>query len=188
MKHNAPTSPSPAREPVNRSVNEPVNSAVDNRVTILGIDPGGEVTGFGVIRREKSASRMLACGVSRARRGGEDLPEKLSRIFAFVAEIIAEYSPQVLAVEDAFYGKNVRTLKAISQVRGVIILAGAQAGLALYQYSPREVKKAVVGHGNASKEQVQSMIKSLLGLAEVPKPHDAADALAVALCHSHRRM
>ena len=90
-------------------------------------------------------------------------------------------------MEDIFYGRNVQSLKSIGQVRGVIILAGALAGVSIYEYSPREVKKAVVGRGDASKEQVQKMIQALLGLESIPKPHDAADALAIALCHSHRR-
>lgn len=158
----------------------------DSAATILGIDPGGEVTGFGVICRESNTTRMVASGASRARKG-ESLAEKLCRIFSFVQEIIEKYRPEALAVEDIFYGRNVQSLKSICQVRGVIILAGALAGVSIYEYSPREVKKAVVGRGDASKEQVQKMIQALLGLESLPKPHDAADALAIALCHSHRR-
>lgn len=154
--------------------------------TILGIDPGGEVTGFGVVLRQGNTTRMIACGASRARKG-ESLAEKLSRVFSSVQEIIEKYRPEVLAVEDIFYGRNAKSLKSIGQVRGVIILAGALAGVSIYEYSPREVKKAVVGRGDASKEQVQKMIQALLGLESAPKPHDAADALAIALCHSHRR-
>ncbi len=159
---------------------------LDSATTIMGIDPGGEVTGIGVVRREGNIIRMVACGASRARKG-ESIAEKLCRVFRFVQEIIEEYRPEVLAVEDTFYGKNVKSLKSISQIRGAIILAGALAGVTIYEYSPREVKKAVVGRGDASKEQVQKMIQALLGLESAPKPHDAADALAIALCHSHRR-
>jgi len=154
--------------------------------TIMGVDPGGEVTGFGVVRREGNTTHMIASGASRARRG-ESLAEKLSRVFGFVQEIIEKYRPDALAVEDIFYGRNVQSLKSIGQIRGVIILAGSLAGVSIYEYSPREVKKAVVGRGDASKEQVQKMIQALLGLESAPKPHDAADALAIALCHSHRR-
>jgi crossover junction endodeoxyribonuclease RuvC len=154
-------------------------------LTILGVDPGGTVTGCGVIRREGSSSRMLACGVSRAREG-EDTAAKLQRVFKFVGEQIELYRPDVLAVEDIFYGKNVQSLKVIGQVRGVIILAGALAGLEVCEYNPMEVKKAVVGRGDASKEQVQRMIALVLGLSAPPEPYDAADALAIALCHSHR--
>ncbi|MBN2288876.1 MAG: crossover junction endodeoxyribonuclease RuvC [Candidatus Glassbacteria bacterium] len=160
----------------------------DNRVageTIIGIDPGGEVTGFGVVRRAGSGVEMLGCGVTRARRG-ESVAGKLSRIFHFIREQINHYRPCCLVVEDVFYGKNVQSLKAIGQVRGVIILAGALAGLPVHEYSPREVKKSVVGRGDASKEQVQQMVKSLLGLQTAPSPSDTADALAIALCHSHR--
>jgi len=145
------------------------------------------VTGFGVVASQASASRMVACGVSRAV-SGENLPERLHRIYEFVADLIRRYQPAVLVVEDAFYGRNVQSLKAIGQVRGVVILAGAIAGLPVFEYSPREVKKAVAGRGDASKEQVQRMIQAVLGLAQPPSPHDAADALAIALCHSHRHI
>ena len=100
--------------------------------------------------------------------------------------LIEQYRPAVLVVEDAFYGRNVQSLKAIGQVRGVVILAGAVAGIPVYEYSPREVKKAVAGRGDASKEQVQRMVQTVLGLVQPPRPHDASDALAIALCHSHR--
>jgi len=160
--------------------------ALNSGETILGIDPGGEVIGFGVLRRTGNITRMVACGASRARKG-EDVAEKLCRIYSFVRELVEKYRPDVLAVEDIFYGKNAQSLKSIGQVRGVVILAGAQAGLAIHEYSPREVKKAVVGRGDASKEQVQKMIQALLGLSAPPKPHDSADALAIAICYSHRR-
>lgn len=153
--------------------------------TILGVDPGGQVTGCGVIRREGNSSRMVTCGVTRAS-AEEDVPARLSRVFRFVSAQIEQHRPEVLVVEDVFYGKNVQSLKSIGQVRGVIILAGALAGVTVCEYSPREVKKAVVGRGDASKEQVQRMVMAVLGLAAPPEPHDAADALALALCHSHR--
>ncbi|HLA39104.1 MAG TPA: crossover junction endodeoxyribonuclease RuvC [Candidatus Glassbacteria bacterium] len=153
--------------------------------TILGIDPGSQVTGFGVVESRASASRLVACGASRAS-AGEDLPQRLHRIYEFVTSLIERYRPAVLVVEDAFYGRNVQSLKAIGQVRGVVILAGAVAGIPVYEYSPREVKKAVAGRGDASKEQVQRMVQTVLGLVQPPRPHDASDALAIALCHSHR--
>jgi len=156
-------------------------------LTILGIDPGGEVTGFGVVCQEGPRTRMIACGVERAEKG-ENLADKLCRIFHFIQDLIRKYQPDVLVVEDVFYGKNVQSLKSIGQVRGVIILAGALDGLPIHEYSPREIKKAVVGRGDASKQQVQKMIQNMLGLSAVPRPHDAADALATALCHSHRRV
>lgn len=153
--------------------------------TILGVDPGGNVTGCGVIRREGNSSRFVACSVTRAA-AEESLAARLERVFRFVSAQIEQYGPDTLVVEDVFYGKNVQSLKAIGQVRGVVILAGALAGLKVAEYSPREVKKAVVGRGDASKEQVQHMVMAVLGLAEPPQPHDAADALALALCYSHR--
>ena len=153
---------------------------------ILGIDPGGEVTGFGVLRKLGASVGMVACGASRAPRD-ENLTEKLVRIFEFVRQVIDTYRPSELAVEDIFYGRNAQSMKSIGQVRGVIILAGALAGLPVFEYAPREVKLAVAGRGGASKDQVQRMTQAVLGLAGPPKPHDAADALAIAVCHSHRR-
>ncbi|MBW7995092.1 MAG: crossover junction endodeoxyribonuclease RuvC [Candidatus Glassbacteria bacterium] len=152
---------------------------------VLGVDPGGEVTGFGVLRKQGASCGMVACGASRAVRG-ESLADKLTRIFRFVQDVIEEYEPGEMAVEDIFYGRNAQSMKSIGQVRGVIILAGALAGLDVYEYAPREVKLAVAGRGSASKEQVQRMIQAVLGLSSPPEPHDAADALAVALCHTHR--
>ncbi len=152
---------------------------------VLGIDPGGEVTGFGVLRKLGASCQMVACGVSRARRE-ESLTAKLARIFHFVQDVIEQYQPDEMSVEDIFYGCNAQSMKAIGQVRGVIILAGALAELPVFEYAPREVKKAVAGNGNASKEQVQRMTQAVLGLAALPQPHDAADALAIALCHTHR--
>ena len=153
--------------------------------TILGVDPGGQVTGCGAIRREGSNSRMLACEVTRAK-DEESVSDRLERVFRFVSAQIEKFRPDALVVEDVFFGKNVQSLKSIGQVRGVIILAGALAGVTVWEYSPREVKKAVVGRGDASKEQVQRMVMAVLGLSAPPEPHDAADALALALCHSHR--
>ena len=111
---------------------------------------------------------------------------KLTRVFGFVQDVIEQYQPAEMAVEDIFYGRNAQSMKAIGQVRGVIILAGALAGLPVFEYAPREVKMAVAGNGNASKEQMQRMVQAVMGLSEPPKPHDAADALAIALCHTHR--
>jgi len=152
---------------------------------ILGVDPGGEVTGFGILRKAGTVSRMVACGTSRAKKG-ESLSDKLCRVFDAVSDVIMNYGPAEMAVEDIFYGRNAQSMKSIGQVRGVIILAGARAGLPVFEYAPREVKMAVAGNGNASKPQMQRMVQSVLGLAELPKPHDAADALAIALCHTHR--
>ena len=152
---------------------------------VLGIDPGGAVSGFGVLRKLGTSCRMVACGASRAARG-ESLTDKLARIFRFVQDVIEQYQPVEMAVEDIFYGRNAQSMKSIGQVRGVIILAGALAGLPVFEYAPREVKKAVAGNGNASKEQVQRMTQAVLNLSARPEPHDAADALAIALCHTHR--
>lgn len=153
--------------------------------SVMGVDPGGDITGFGIIRRDGSRFSLVSCGATRAARG-ENLPERLNRIYTFIAARIEEHRPDAVVVEDAFFGRNAQTFKSIGQVRGVAILAAARAGVAVFEYSPREIKKAVVGRGDASKEQVQLMITRLLGLKDPPKPQDAADALAAAICHSHR--
>ncbi len=152
---------------------------------ILGIDPGGEVTGFGVLACGGGRSRLVECGVTRAVRG-EDTPGRLLRIYSFVQELIARFNPDALVVEDIYYGRNARSMKALGQVRGVVVLAGATGKIPVFEYTANEVKKAVVGRGDASKEQVQRMVQAVLGLSVAPEPHDASDAVAIALCHSHR--
>lgn len=149
---------------------------------ILGIDPGSETTGWGIIEGADSRYQLVECGVVRAV-PGQKFPARLLRIANALEEIIHRHSPQACAIEDGFLATNVKVTLKLGQVRGVAMLIAERAGLDIYEYSPRLVKQTVVGHGNAEKFQVQQMVKTLLSLTTVPEPHDAADALAVAICH-----
>ena len=152
---------------------------------ILGIDPGTLVTGFGVIAAGGGRIDVLACGAIR-NEGSTPMALRLKLIFSSLAEVIEEFHPDECAVETAFYGKNAQSALKLGQARGVVLLAAVQREIPIYEYSPREVKKAIVGSGTASKEQVQYMVKALLRLKEAPRPLDVSDALAVALCHLQR--
>ena len=149
---------------------------------VLGIDPGTAVTGYGVIETSggPSALRLVECGVVRTSRRAP-LAERLNDIFDGVSELIARRRPDALAVEDVFYARNVRTSLVLGHARGVVLLAGARAKIRIHEYSPAVVKKAVVGRGGATKEQVQFMVARLLRLKTAPQPADAADGVACAL-------
>ena len=152
---------------------------------VLGIDPGTATVGYGVVERAGrlgSAAKLVECGVLRTR-PGEPLQRRLAEIHAGLHELIQRHHPDVLAVEGIFYAANVRTTMVLGHARGVILLAGAQAGLPLAEYSPALVKKTVVGRGAALKPQVGYMVAKLLQLRSAPTPADAADAVAVALTH-----
>ena len=151
---------------------------------ILGFDPGTQVTGWGVVRNGRPLE-MVGVGVVRPKRG-EPLESRLKTIYDEALKLIGKYKPTVVAVEDPFVGKSVSSALALGQARGVLLLAAAQRDLPVVSYSPRAVKAAVVGRGGATKEQVAFMVRTLLGLREEPKPLDASDALAVALCHASR--
>lgn len=150
---------------------------------VLGIDPGSRATGYGVIETGP-VFRRRASGVIRTA-GEEDLPRRLARIHADLTEVIAEHAPAAMAVEDLFNAKNARSALILGQARGVILLAGAQAGLKVAHYAPREVKLALTGNGAAVKDQVRFMVSRLLGLKE-DLALDESDALAVALAHAGR--
>jgi len=152
---------------------------------VLGVDPGTLVTGFGVVARNGETFRLLASGTVN-NRSEHSLPLRLEKIHDGVREVIRKFRPEEFAIESAFYGKNAQSALKLGHARGVCLLAAAQAGLPTAEYSPREVKKSIVGNGNASKEQVQFMIKALLRLHNAPMVLDASDAIAVALCHLHR--
>jgi crossover junction endodeoxyribonuclease RuvC len=152
---------------------------------ILGVDPGTLVTGYGVIRASGSVLKLLDVGIVK-NGPDEKMPIRLRRIYAELCRIIDKYHPDELAIETAFYSKNAQSALKIGQARGVLILAGVNAEVPVTEYSPREIKKSVVGSGAASKEQVQFMMKTLLRLPSTPRYFDATDALAVAVCHSHR--
>jgi len=150
---------------------------------ILGIDPGSHITGYGVIDKKGNYLRHIIHGEVKPRKDSL-LSTVLISIYQRLSEVIVENSPQAIALENIFYGKNVRSLIKQAHVRGVIIFAGAGSGIPVFEYSPLEVKKAVVGYGRAEKRQVQTMVKAILKLPVLP-PADAADALAVAICHAN---
>jgi crossover junction endodeoxyribonuclease RuvC len=153
-------------------------------VRIFGIDPGSERTGYGCVETDGSRHRLLTSGaISSAALTA--FPLKLLAIHSRVAGLLAEYRPDCVAIENLFHGINARSALKLGHARGVAMLAAVEAGLPVVEYTPAEVKRAVVGYGRAEKHQVQQMVKLILGLSEVPTPHDAADALAVAICHVH---
>jgi crossover junction endodeoxyribonuclease RuvC len=154
-------------------------------VFVLGIDPGLTRCGYGAVVREAGSLRAVAAGVLRTDPGGE-LASRLAELQAGVRALLVELTPDAVAVERLFFQANVRTAMSVGQASGVILAEVAAAGCPVVQYTPNEVKSAVTGSGAAGKEQVQRMVQALLGLAETPKPPDAADALALALCHHAR--
>jgi crossover junction endodeoxyribonuclease RuvC len=150
---------------------------------VLGIDPGTAATGYGVVvRRDGGAVTLVECGVIRTE-PNTPLAERLRDIYQGVAELMARHAPDVVAVEDVFYGRNVRTTVVLGHARAAAMLAATLAGADVAEYSASEVKNAIVGRGRAGKEQVQFMVQRLLRLESPPRPHDAADGVAVALCH-----
>lgn len=148
----------------------------------LGIDPGTAITGFAFVREERDEYTLEECGAITTA-AGEPMPRRLHQIYGELSELIAERRPDAVAVEELFFSKNVRTAIAVGQARGVVLLAAAAADIPVYEYTPLQVKQAVVGYGRADKRQVQEMVRLLLSLDAVPTPDDAADAVAVALCH-----
>ena len=151
---------------------------------VFGIDPGSVRTGYGCVETDGSRHRIVMCGAVGAA-ASASFSEKLFEIHRRLVELLAESGADSVAIEDIFYATNVRSALKLGHARGVAMLAAAQAGLPVVEYTPAEIKRAVVGYGRAEKQQVQHMVKLLLGLAAVPSPHDAADALAVAICHVH---
>lgn len=151
---------------------------------VFGIDPGSGRTGYGCIDSDGSRLRFVACGAIAAV-PGDRLPQKLSRIHASLKDLLAMHRPDCVAIENLFHAKNARSALILGHARGVAMLAAVDAGLPVIEYTPAEVKVAVVGYGRAEKTQMQQMVKLLLGLEVVPTPHDAADALALAICHLH---
>lgn len=150
----------------------------------LGVDPGTAITGYGFIREDAGALQAVAFGTITTP-SGQALPDRLVTLYTELTRLIALHRPASAAVEQLFFSRNVRTALAVGQARGVALLALAQAGIPISEYTPLEVKQAVTGYGRADKQQVQEMVRLLMGLPEIPKPDDAADALAVAICHLH---
>ena len=151
---------------------------------IFGIDPGSGRTGYGCVETDGRRYRLVACGAIVAT-AGDPFPQRLARIHRELSRLIASCRPECVAVENLFHGINARSALTLGHARGVAMLAAVEAGCEIVEYTPAEVKRAVVGYGRADKRQMQQMIKMLLGLEAAPSPHDAADALAVAICHLH---
>lgn len=150
-------------------------------MTILGIDPGIATAGFGVIEKANDAFRLIAYGTIATKKT-EALASRLARLFGGITSLIKKHKPKRIAVEELFFAKNAKTAITVAHARGVILLAAAAAECVVEEYTPLEVKQALTGYGRADKNQVQQMVKTVLGLASVPKPDDAADALAIAIC------
>ena len=152
---------------------------------IVGIDPGSERTGFGCVETDGRRHRLVTCGAITAA-AGDSFPDRLARIYRELSSLLTRTRPECVAVESVFHAANARSALKLGHARGVALLAAVEAGCSVVEYSPAEVKRAVVGYGRAEKRQVQQMIKLLLGLEKAPSPYDASDALAVAICHVHQ--
>lgn len=153
-------------------------------MTVFGIDPGSERTGFGCVRSDGHRHSLVCHGAVRVE-AGSAFPDRLRTIFRALVAELERCRPDCVAVESIFYATNVRSALKLGHARGVAMLAAVECGVPVAEYTPAEIKRAVVGYGRAEKPQVQQMVKLLLGLDRVPTPHDAADALAVAICHLH---
>ncbi|NMB24349.1 MAG: crossover junction endodeoxyribonuclease RuvC [Firmicutes bacterium] len=151
---------------------------------ILGIDPGTGITGYGLISAEGNRLRAEDYGVIRTK-VGEETSQRLCVLHDSLNELIEKAKPDVVAVEQLFFNTNVTTALAVGQARGVILLTAAQAGVSVAEYTPLQVKQTVTGQGRATKQQVGFMVKALLNLEAIPRPDDASDALAIAICHAH---
>jgi crossover junction endodeoxyribonuclease RuvC len=150
---------------------------------ILGIDPGTDILGFGIIDYDDKSTKLVDAGVIRTPVKEED-SIRLETIYDELHELIIELKPQIMSVEKLFFAQNVTTAMTVAQARGVVLLCGKQHKLDLYEYTPLQIKQALTGYGRADKKQIQEMVRVILGLKDVPKPDDCADALAAAICHS----
>lgn len=150
----------------------------------LGIDPGTAIVGYAVVAAKGSELSVIACNVITTP-AGMPLPQRLQLIYSGLSEIVTTYRPHESAMEELFFAKNARTALTVGQARGVAMLALANGGLSIAEYTPKQVKQAVTGYGGANKEQVGEMVRILLHLPSIPRPDDAADAAAVAICHLH---
>ena len=152
---------------------------------VLGIDPGTATTGYAVVEEEVGRLALITMGVITTP-SKTPLPERLQQIYRELLDIVSATRPDGSAVEELFFSRNARTAMSVGHARGVTLLALAEAGLSIAEYTPMQIKQAVTGYGNADKRQVQEMVRRLLGLTELPRPDDAADAAAVAICCLHR--
>ena len=151
---------------------------------ILGIDPGIAIVGWGVLRYENGRFCPIAYG-SIQTKAGQKVEDRLKQVYDGIREIINRYHPDVMSIEELFWNTNQKTGIVVAEARGVIILAARQACIPVFEYTPLQVKQAIVGYGRAEKKQVIMMVTTFLGLKEAPKPDDTADALAIAVCHGH---
>ncbi len=151
---------------------------------ILGIDPGYAILGYGIV--EMKGNHFQVCGYGAVTtEASMDMTDRLKCLYSSLTEIIAEYEPEVASIEELFFNTNTKTAIMVGQARGVAILACANSGMEIAEYTPLQIKQALVGNGRAEKKQVQYMVKTILNLKDVPKPDDTADALAAAICHGH---
>ncbi|MDM8532668.1 crossover junction endodeoxyribonuclease RuvC [Anaerolineales bacterium HSG25] len=151
---------------------------------VIGIDPGTAITGWGIVEERMQSLNMVAYGVVTTP-AKTPLPERLQTIYQELTAVIAEWNPDLSAIEELFFSKNAKTALSVGHGRGVAMLTLANANLPITEYKPLEIKQAITGHGGATKPQIQQMVKLLLELDDIPRPDDAADALAVAICHLH---
>ncbi len=151
---------------------------------ILGIDPGVAIVGYGVIEYNKNVFKVIDYGKITSP-AHTPLPKRLKMVYDGATELVNAFKPDVVAIEELFFNTNVKTAIAVGHARGVLVLAAENAGIPIAEYTPLQIKQAVVGYGRADKNQVQQMVKMFLSLNEIPKPDDTADALAVAICHAH---
>lgn len=152
---------------------------------VLGIDPGTAITGYAVVEEERGELRLVTLGVINTP-AQTPLPQRLQQIYTGIQDVIRAHTPAAAAVEELFFSRNARTAMSVGHARGVVLLALVDAGLPIAEYTPMQIKQAVTGYGSADKHQVQEMVRMLLTLREAPRPDDAADAAAVAICYLHR--
>ncbi|MDD3890213.1 MAG: crossover junction endodeoxyribonuclease RuvC [Syntrophomonadaceae bacterium] len=151
---------------------------------VLGIDPGTAITGYGLVDHKSGKEKLITYGTITTP-AGMKMHLRLCIINQEIDRLIAEYKPDAVAVEEIFYQKNAKTVITVAQSRGVVLMTAASAGVEVAEYTPLQVKQAVVGYGNAEKKQVQIMVQKILSMQQIPRPDDAADALAIAICHIH---
>lgn len=151
---------------------------------ILGIDPGFAITGYGVVKYEGNKFSTIDYG-SITTQSNMELPKRLLHLHVSLKELINKYKPDAVSIEELFFNKNIKTALTVGHGRGVAVLAAAESGVDVFEYTPLQVKQSVVGYGRAEKAQVQQMVKIILNLPQIPKPDDVADALAIAVCHGH---
>lgn len=151
---------------------------------ICGIDPGLAISGYGVLEYVGNKFKVVEYGVMTTQ-SSEEFPKRLKQLYDFYFSMFERYKPEAIAIEELFYNKNVKTAMAIAQARGIHLLAAENHSIPLYEYTPLQVKQGIVGYGRAEKKQIQEIVRIILKLESIPKPDDASDALAIAICHAH---